>query len=161
MYGAQKYAVRVQLDPRALAAAGIGIDEVADRDQHRQRRTCPTGTLYGPDQRARPSQANGQLPNAAAFRPLIVAYRNGAPVRLERRSATVVDSVENDQTASWFNGDRAIVLAVQRQPGTNTVEVVDAVKALLPAFRAQIPGVGRASTSLSTARSRSARRCAT
>ena len=99
----------------------------------------PTGTLYGQNQ-AFMVQANGQLTNAAEYEPLIVAYRNGAPVRLGELGR-VIDSVQNDKVASWFNGARSVMLAVQRQPGTNTVEVVDRIKQLLPSFREQIPAV--------------------
>ncbi len=136
VFGSQKYAVRVQLDPRALASRQLGIDEVAVAVQ-RGNVNLPTGTLWG-SQKAVTVQANGQLTDAAAYRPLIVAYRNGSPVRLEQLGR-VIDSVENDKIASWYNGMRAVVLAIQRQPGTNTVEVVDNIKALLPTFRAQIP----------------------
>ena len=134
--GAQKYAVRAQLDPNLLAARGIGIDEVADA-LGRHNVNKPTGTLWGPRQ-AFTVQATGQLLNAAAFRPVIVAYRNGRPVRLEELGQ-VIDSVENNKVASWFNDARSIVLMVQRQPGTNTVEVVDRIKELLPSFREQMP----------------------
>jgi HAE1 family hydrophobic/amphiphilic exporter-1 len=136
VFGSQKYAVRVQLDPNALASRGIGIDEV-QKAVSQGNVNLPTGTLYGPHQ-AMNVQATGQLTNAAAFRPLIVAYRNGSPVRLEQLGQ-VLDSVQTDKVASWYNGQRAIVLAIQRQPGTNTVEVVDNIRKLLPAFRAQIP----------------------
>ncbi len=136
VFGSQKYAVRVQLDPNALASRGIGIDEV-QQAVAQGNVNLPTGTLYGPHQ-AFNVQATGQLTNAAAFRPLIVAYRNGSPVRLEQLGQ-VIDSVQTDKVASWYNGVRAVVLAIQRQPGTNTVEVVDAIRQLLPTFRAQIP----------------------
>ncbi len=136
VFGSQKYAVRVQLDPRRLASRQLGIDEVGGAVQ-RGNVNLPTGTLWGRDQ-AVTVQANGQLTDAAAYRPLIVAYRNGSPVRLEELGR-VLDSVENDKIANWFNGVRAVVLAVQRQPGTNTVQVVDSIKALLPTFRAQMP----------------------
>jgi HAE1 family hydrophobic/amphiphilic exporter-1 len=136
VYGAQKYAVRVQLNPRALATRGIGIDEVAAAVRNANV-NLPTGTLYGKDQ-AFTVQASGQLTDAAAYRPLIVAYRNGTPVRLEQLG-NVIDSVENDKIASWYRDTRAVVLAIQRQPGTNTVEVVDAIKKLLPSFRDQMP----------------------
>lgn len=136
IYGSQKYAVRAQLDPKALASRGIGIDEVATAIQ-KGNVNLPTGTLYGQD-KAFTVQASGQLYNAAAYRPLIVAYRNGSPIHLEELGR-VIDSVENDKVASWFNNTRAIVLAIQRQPGTNTVEVVDSIKSLLPTFRAQMP----------------------
>jgi HAE1 family hydrophobic/amphiphilic exporter-1 len=134
--GSQKYAVRLQLDPGALAARQLGIDEVVTAVQN-SNVNLPTGSLNGRDN-ALTIQANGQLTSAAAYAPLVVAYRNGAPVRL-RDVGRAVDGVENDKIASWFSGTRAIVLTVQRQPGTNTVEVVDAVKALLPSFRAQMP----------------------
>jgi HAE1 family hydrophobic/amphiphilic exporter-1 len=136
VFGSQKYAVRVQLDPKALAARGIGIDEV-QRAIQLGNVNLPTGTLYGPD-KAFTVQASGQLNDAAAYRPLIVAYRNGSPVRLEQLGR-VTDSVQNDKVASWFNGRRSIVLAIYRQPGTNTVAVVDAVRKLLPTFRTQLP----------------------
>jgi HAE1 family hydrophobic/amphiphilic exporter-1 len=134
--GAQKYAVRVQLDPLALASRGVGIDEVSDAVQ-KANVNLPTGVLWGKHE-ALTVQANGQLADAAAYRPIIVTYREGSPVRLEE-VARVTDSVENDKVASWYSGTRAIVLTVQRQPGTNTVEVVDAIKKLLPTFRAQMP----------------------
>ncbi|OGL12893.1 MAG: acriflavine resistance protein B [Candidatus Rokubacteria bacterium RIFCSPLOWO2_02_FULL_73_56] len=136
VFGSQKYAVRVQLDPRALAARGIGIDEVATA-LARGNVNLPTGTLYGAHQTFS-VQATGQLLNAAAFRPLVVAYRNGSPVRLGEL-ARVVDGVQTDKVASWYNDERAVVLAVQRQPGTNAVQVVDSIRALLPHFRAQLP----------------------
>jgi hydrophobic/amphiphilic exporter-1 (mainly G- bacteria), HAE1 family len=136
VYGAQKYAVHVQLDPKALASRGIGIDEVTQAIQSANV-NLPTGTLYG-THRAFTVQANGQLYDAAAYRPLIVAYRNGSPVRLESLGR-VIDSVQNDKIANWFNGKRGMVLAIQRQPGTNTVEVVDNIRKLLPTFRQQIP----------------------
>src|SRR5207245_4631304 len=83
-------------------------------------------------------KASGQLPNSTAFRPLIVAYRNGSPVRLEELGH-VVDGVQTDKVASWYNDERAVILAIQRQPGTNSVEVVDAIRALLPRFRQELP----------------------
>ena len=134
--GAQKYAVRAQVDPTLLAARGIGLDEVATAlAAHNSNE--PTGTLWGPRQ-SFTVQATGQLFNAAAYRPLIIAYRNGRPVRVEELGR-VIDSVENDKTAAWYNSARSITLMVQRQPGTNTVEVVDRIKALLPYFREQMP----------------------
>ncbi len=140
VYGAQKYAVHVKLDPKELASRQVGVDDVAQAISAGNVNQ-PTGILYGKNQ-AFVVQANGQLERAADYGPLIVAYRNGAPVRL-RDVAQVVDGVEVDKTASWFydnNGlRRAIVLAIQRQPGTNTVEVVDSIKKLLPAFRQQMP----------------------
>ncbi|MFB3922101.1 MAG: efflux RND transporter permease subunit [Terriglobia bacterium] len=136
VYGAQKYAVRVQLDPKALSARGVGIDEVAAAVR-RWNVNLPTGTVWGNHQ-AFTIQSNGQLFDASSYRPMIVAYRNGTPVRLEQLGR-VVDSVENDKIAGWFNDRRAITLAIQRQPGTNTVAVVDAIKRLLPTFKAQLP----------------------
>ena len=136
VFGSQKYAVRVQVDPSALATRGIGIDEV-EQAIARGNVNKPTGTLYGAHQTFN-VQASGQLTDAAAYRPLIVTYRNGAPVRLEELGK-VVDGVQTDKVASWFNDDRAVVLAIQRQPGTNTIEVVDAIRALMPTFRQQLP----------------------
>ena len=136
VFGSQKYAVRVQVDPRELASRQIGIDEVAEAVQ-RGNVNLPTGTLWGSHQ-AVTVQANGQLTDAAAYRPLIVTYRKGSPVRLAELGR-VIDSVENDKIASWYNASRAVVLAVQRQPGTNTVEVVNNIRALFPTFRAQMP----------------------
>jgi HAE1 family hydrophobic/amphiphilic exporter-1 len=137
VFGAQKYAVRARLDPRALAAREIGIDEVM-QSMRSGNVNLPSGVLDGAH-RSWTLEATGQLLDAAAFRPLVIAYRDGAPVRLAD-VGTVVDSVENDRVASWYDEDRAIILAIQRQPGTNTVEVVDAIQALLPQIRAQIPG---------------------
>jgi HAE1 family hydrophobic/amphiphilic exporter-1 len=136
VFGSQKYAVHAQLDPMAMASRGIGIDEVQKAIQNANV-NLPTGTLYGSHQ-AFTVQATGQLKDAEAYRPLIVAYRNGSPVRLDE-IGRVVDSVQNDKVASWFNGDRSVVLAIQRQPGTNTVEVVDSIRALIPQFQLEIP----------------------
>ncbi len=136
VFGSQKYAVRIQLDPDGLASMGIGVDDV-QKAISANNVNLPNGTLWGRKQ-AFTVQSNGQLYNAAAYRPLIVAYRNGNPVRLDQ-VATVLDSVENDKTASWFNGRRAVVLAIQRQPGTNTIEVVDGIKSLIPQFQSQLP----------------------
>jgi HAE1 family hydrophobic/amphiphilic exporter-1 len=136
VFGSQKYAVRAELDPEKLAIKGIGIDEVASAIAQGNV-TLPTGTLYGRFQ-AFTVEATGQLNNAAAYRSLIVTYRNGSPVYLQDLG-TVIDSVENDKIASWYNTTRAVVLAIQRQPGTNTVQVVDLIKQLLPTFRSQMP----------------------
>jgi HAE1 family hydrophobic/amphiphilic exporter-1 len=136
VYGSQKYAVRIQLDPQALAARGIGIDEVSLAVQNGNV-NLPTGTLWGTD-KAYSVESNGQLNNAADFGALAVAYRDGAPVRL-RDLGRVVDSVQDTKQASWFNGDRAIVLAIQRQPGTNTVAVAQRVKAELAKLRPDLP----------------------
>ena len=136
VFGSQKYAVRIQLDPASMANRGIGIDEVANAINS-QNVNMPTGTLWGPN-RAYTVETNGQLQNAAQFRQMVVAYRNGAPVHLSELGQ-VLDDVQNNKTASWYNGDRAVVLAVQRQPGTNTVAVAQGVKDLLASLRDQIP----------------------
>ncbi len=141
VFGAQKYAVRVQLDPKALAGRQIGIDE-AEKAVESGNVNLPTGTLYGAHQ-AFVVQADGQLNKAQDYSSVIVAYRNGSPVRLTD-IGHVTDSVENNKTASWFFDEkgglqRAIVLAIQRQPGTNTVEVVDGINQLLPKFRELMP----------------------
>ena len=136
VFGSQKFAVRAQLDPSALANRKIGIDEVGNA-LALGNVNLPTGTLQG-EKQAFTIQATGQLYNAAAYRPLIVAYRSGSPVRLEELGR-VIDSVENDKVANWYKNERSVVLAIQRQPGTNTVEVVDSIKKLLPDFRIQIP----------------------
>lgn len=136
VFGSQKFAVRAQLDPRALANRKIGINEVGNA-LAMGNVNLPTGALQG-EKQAFTIQATGQLYNAAAYRPLIVAYRGGSPVRLEELGR-VIDSVENDKSANWYKNERGVVLAIQRQPGTNTVEVVDSIKKLLPEFRVQIP----------------------
>lgn len=136
VYGAQKYAVRVKLDPTALASKGVGINEV-EKALGQSNVNLPTGILYG-DKRAVTVQATGQLTNANAYKSIIVAYRNGAPVRLQELG-TVVDGVETDKVAAWYNDVRGIVLAIQKQPGTNTVEVVNSIKKLLPVFARQVP----------------------
>ncbi|MGH7988907.1 MAG: efflux RND transporter permease subunit, partial [Limisphaerales bacterium] len=140
VYGSQQYAVRIQVDPNKLAAYGLGIDQV-EQAVEAGNVDQPLGTLYGKHQ-AFVVQANGQLEDAAAFRPMIVAYRNGNPVRLQELG-NVLDSVENDKVAAWYytkgKGTRAVVLAIQRQPGANTIAVVDNIKKMLPQFRAQVP----------------------
>ncbi|MDY3810980.1 efflux RND transporter permease subunit [Desulfovibrio sp. PG-178-WT-4] len=137
IYGQKKYAVRVQLDPDELATRGLGIDEVADAVAAANS-MLPTGSLEGA-QRASSIKSSGQLLNARAFRDTVVAYRNGAPVRL-RDLGTVVDSEQQDKQISWSNGGApSITLAVERQPGTNTVQVVDAIKKLLPGLERQLP----------------------
>ncbi len=140
VFGSQKYAVRIKLDPRQLATLGLGIGEVA-RAVSAANVNLPTGTLQGSDKHYT-IQANGQLTEAAVYRPVIVAYRNGAPVRLGDLG-TVVDGVEDDKSASWYGDSstlqRAVVLAIQRQPGTNTVAVAEAVKDILPTLERQLP----------------------
>jgi HAE1 family hydrophobic/amphiphilic exporter-1 len=136
VFGSQQYAVRIQVDPNKLAAYGLGIDTV-EQAIEAGNVNQPLGTLYGKHQ-AFTVQATGQLQDAADFRPMIVAYRNGNPVRLQQLGQ-VLDSVQNNKVASWYNNTRAIVLAVQRQPGANTVQVVDNIKKMLPQFREAIP----------------------
>ncbi len=136
IFGSQKYAVHVQVDPNKLAARGIGIDEVRQA-LGRGSLNLPAGVLYG-ESKAYTVQANSQLSSAAEFRPLIVSYRNGNPVRLEQ-IGRVFDGTQFDKSAFWFNGQRAMTLAVQKQPGTNTVAVVDGIKQILPALRSQMP----------------------
>jgi len=136
VFGSQKYAVRVQLDPDALASRGIGIDSVR-LALNSANVNIPGGSLYGPT-KAYTIQATGQLSSAGAFRPLIVSYSNGNPVRLEQLG-NVLNSVQDDKVAGWFNNVRSVILAIQRQPGTNTVAVVDGVRELLPKFRSDIP----------------------
>jgi HAE1 family hydrophobic/amphiphilic exporter-1 len=143
VFGAQKYAVRVQVDPVKLAARGIGLNEIDDALRN-WNVNIPTGTLYGPNQ-AYNIQANGQLMRAAEYRPLIVAYKNGAAVRLNE-VARVLDSVEDDKNASfmyggeWGNqGTQGVSMQVMRQPGSNTIEVTDEIKRLLPVFQSQMP----------------------
>jgi hydrophobic/amphiphilic exporter-1 (mainly G- bacteria), HAE1 family len=136
VFGSQKFAVRAQLDPRALANRKIGINEVGNA-LAMGNVNLPTGALQG-EKQAFTIQASGQLYNAAAYLPLIVAYRGGSPVRLGELGR-VIDSVENNKSANWYKNERGVVLAINRQPGTNTVEVVDSIKKLIPGFRAQIP----------------------
>jgi HAE1 family hydrophobic/amphiphilic exporter-1 len=136
VYGSQKFAVRIQADPAALAARGIGIDQVASIASAANT-NIPTGSLNGPKQTIL-IHATGQLMDASAFQDQVVAYRNGAPVRV-KDVARVLDSVENKYVASWYNGRRAIILAIQRQPGSNTINVVDEIKNILPQFMKQLP----------------------
>src|SRR5512136_74887 len=136
VFGSQKYAVRIQIDPKALNGRGLGFDEVAQAVR-RANSNLPTGTLYGRHQ-AFTVEATGQLNEARDFNPLIVAYKNGQPVRLQD-VGVALDGVEFDKAAAWYVDQRSVVLAVQRQPGTNTVEVASAVKKLLPSFKDQLP----------------------
>jgi len=138
--GATKYAVRVQLDPDKLVGKKIGINEVS-RAISNWNPNSPTGTMYGPRQ-AFTLKTNGELHDAAGFAQIVVAWRNGTPIRLNE-VAQVVDSVENDMNAAWmYTGgkmERAIQMQVMKQPGANTIEVSDAVKRLFPGFQAQLP----------------------
>ena len=134
--GAQKFAVRAQVDPTRLSAAGIGIDQVASAIANGTVKK-PSGSLYG-EHKFFNIQSNDQLVNAKAMRPLMVTVRNGVGVRLGDL-AYVKDSVENELTQNWTGYGRAVVLAVQRQPDTNTVQIIDDIKALFPTLRAQMP----------------------
>ena len=136
IWGTQRYAVRVDLDPRQLAAYGIGIDEVASAVSNANA-NLPTGTMYGED-KTFTILANGRLLRAVSYGPTIIAYRNGNPVRLNQ-IAHVYDGVENDKSAGWYNGERNLTLAIMKQPGSNVVSVADDVKALLPTLREQLP----------------------
>ena len=136
VYGSQAYAVRVQVDPKALAARGIGIDEI-ERALTQNNPNLPTGTLQGTHSSAS-VMTNARLQDAAGFADVIVAYRNGAPVRI-KDIGQAIDSVQNNRVAAWFNDKRGILLGIQRQPGTNTIEVVDQIKELMPTFREQVP----------------------
>jgi len=136
VFGSAKYAVRIQVDPKALQARGIGLDEVTAAVSAGNP-NLPTGTLWGP-QRAYTVLADGSISSAPEFRQLAVTYQNGTPVRLQD-VARVLDDVQDSRNASWYDGRRAIVLAIQRQPGTNTVEVADAVKSTVTALSSQLP----------------------
>ena len=136
VFGSSKYAVRIQLDPRQMASRSIGIDQVASAIGAGNV-NMPTGTLWG-DDKAYTVQANGQISDAPAFRQLIVTYRNGNPVRLGDLGL-VLDDMQDNKSFSWFDGTRAIVLAIQRQPGTNTVEVSEAVQKMVAQLSDQIP----------------------
>ena len=134
--GQAKFAVHVELDPSMLVNRGIGLDDVQNAvGAHNA--NLPTGTLWGAHQ-AYTVQAEGQLNDADAYRPIIIAYRNGSPVRLSDLGK-VVDSIENEKNIGWFDRDRAITLQVMRQPGTITVDIVDRIKEQLPQLRQQIP----------------------
>ncbi len=136
IYGTQKFAIRVQADPEAAAARGLSLEDIRAAVS-RANSSTPVGTLNGPKQDIA-LQASGQLNKAIDYRQVVVAWRNGSPVKLDE-VARIYDSVENDKIATWFNGTRSIVLAIQKQPDANTVAVVDAVRAKLPSLRAQIP----------------------
>ena len=136
IYGAQKFAVRVQVDPVAAASRNISLEDIRSVVSKTNSNT-PVGTLNGPKQSVT-LKASAAMTNAEEYRKVVVAYRNGVPIHLDQ-VARVIDSVENDKTASWFNENRAIVLAIQRQPDANTVAVVDLVRERLPQYRAMVP----------------------
>jgi HAE1 family hydrophobic/amphiphilic exporter-1 len=136
IFGAQKFAIRVQADPEAAAARGLSLEDIRAAVS-RANSSTPVGTLNGPKQDIS-LVASGQMDKAADYRHVVVAWRNGSPVKLDE-VAHIYDSVENDKIATWLNDRRAIVLAIQKQPDANTVAVVDGVRARLPSLRAQIP----------------------
>jgi HAE1 family hydrophobic/amphiphilic exporter-1 len=136
VYGSQKYAARIQLDPRELATRQIGLDQVATAIQEGNV-DLPTGSLSG-NYKNFTVQTNGQLEDAAAYRQLIVSYKDGMPIYLNQLGR-ILDSVQNTKVASWYNDTRAIIITIERQPGTNTVQIVDTIKKLLPNLRSQIP----------------------
>jgi HAE1 family hydrophobic/amphiphilic exporter-1 len=136
VYGSQTYAARIQLDPFAMAARHIGIDQVVQSVQSANV-NAPTGTLNGPSQTTL-IHTNGQLQSAEQYARQIIAYRNGAPVRLGD-IGRVLDSVQNNRTAAWYNQKRTMVLAVQRQPGSNTIEIVNEVNRVIPHFKEVLP----------------------
>jgi len=150
VYGEQKYAVRVQVDPDKLAAHNVGIDEVQAAISS-SNTNLPTGRLDGAKQ-AFTIESSGGLLNAAAYRPIIVSWRGGVPVRLDQL-ANVVDGVEDDKLIAWYNNERGVILAVNRQPGTNTVEVVDNIKRLLPEFEKELPPSVKLSVAFDAAQS--------
>jgi HAE1 family hydrophobic/amphiphilic exporter-1 len=136
VYGSQKYAVRISVDPQKLAASGIGFD-VLQTAIANANVNLATGSLNG-NRQLLSIRSDGQLQRANLYNDVIVAYRNGAPIRLADLGVAQ-DSVQNDQVASWYNSDRAIVLAIQRQPGSNTVATIDRIRAVLPQFEASLP----------------------
>jgi len=136
VYGSAKYAVRIDLDPGAMAARGLGIDQVLTAVSNGNV-DLPTGTLYGGN-RTYNVMVNGQFEAAKPFENLIVSYQNGAPVRL-RDIGRIYDGVQNDKLAAWVNGTRGLLLAIQKQPGVNTIAVVQRIRAVLPDFQKQLP----------------------
>ncbi|HEX4751248.1 MAG TPA: efflux RND transporter permease subunit, partial [Bryobacteraceae bacterium] len=144
VYGAKKYAVRVEADPEKLAAHQIDLEQVRAALSTGSL-NLPAGSLYGAS-KAYSVQANSQLTNAAQFAQLIVTYKNGAPVRLDQLG-NVIDSVTSNRSIFWLHDRVSIVLAIQKQPGTNTIEVADAIKNLLPVMEKSMPAgikIGRA-----------------
>jgi len=136
VFGAQKYAVRVQLDPNILASRNIGIDEVVQAVQQ-SNVNLPSGTLTGPTQSFL-VQAEGQLKDANAYRNLTIKYYDGKPISLGDLGR-VIDDVENRYTATWYNNVRNIGLAIHKQPGSNTIAVVDSITKILPSLQKSLP----------------------
>ena len=140
IYGAQNDAVRIRIDPQALSAKGIGLDEIGAAIKAGNA-NVPTGNLYGPE-RTYSLEDTTRMDRAEPYRHLVIAMRQGSPVRLED-VAKVSDGVENERLASWFNGSRSIVVAILRQPGSNTVSIAEAIRRDLPELEGQIPGAIR------------------
>jgi hydrophobe/amphiphile efflux-1 (HAE1) family protein len=136
VYGSAKHAVRIDLDPGAMAARGLGIDQVQAAVANGNV-NLPTGTLYGSD-RTYNVMVDGQFEAAKPFAEMIVSYQNGAPVRL-KDIGRVYDGIQNDKLAAWVNGQRGVLLAIQKQPGVNTIAVVQRIRAVLPGFQKQLP----------------------
>src|SRR5437016_4565897 len=134
--GAQKFAIRVQVDPLAAAARNISLDDIR-RVLISANSNSPVGTLYGPKQNVT-LLATAAMRHAEEYKDVVVAWRNGAPVKLQE-IARVINGVQDDKVANWYNEVRSITLTVQRQPGANTVEVVDLLRERLPTYRAQVP----------------------
>ncbi|NNM60249.1 MAG: efflux RND transporter permease subunit [Legionellales bacterium] len=137
VYGPQQYAVRIYVNPTALALRGIGLDVLSKAIQE-VNTNQPSGTMQM-SSRYHVLKTDGQLYNAAEFNNAIITYQNNAPVRL-KDVATAIDSIQNDKAATWYNGKRAIVLAISRQPDANTVQVVQDIRAQLPTLLKQLPG---------------------
>jgi HAE1 family hydrophobic/amphiphilic exporter-1 len=136
IYGEKKYAVRLVLDPRKLAAKGLGVEDVREAVA-RENLNLPLGTLEGRDETLT-IDAKGQLYVAEEYKPIIVAYREGKPVRLGELGV-IRDGAENERFGAWYNGNQNITIAIKRQPGSNTIDVVDAIKARLPGIQKQMP----------------------
>jgi HAE1 family hydrophobic/amphiphilic exporter-1 len=135
--GSQVYAVRVQVNPERLATYNLGIDDVMNAVVNANQNQ-PTGTIWGKHQAFTIQSTNGQLLDAEAYKPVIVAYNNNAPIRV-KDIGKVIDSVQNDKEGGWYNGQPAVILAILKQPGANTIQVVDNIKKLMPSFRAITP----------------------
>lgn len=135
--GSQVYAVRVQVNPQRLASYNLGIDDVMNAVVNANQNQ-PTGTIWGKHQAFTIQSTNGQLLKAEDYQPVIVSYINGAPVRV-KDVGRAIDSVQNDKQGGWRNGKPAVILAVLKQPGANTIKVVDDIKALMPTFRSLTP----------------------
>ncbi len=136
IFGDQKYAVRVQVDPRKLAAKGIGIDQVAGAIAA-ENVNLPMGSLEG-RHFTTTIDADGQLKRAERYNPIIVAYQNEMPVRLEDLGSAR-DGLQSERSGAWYNNERTLVIAIKRQPGSNTIDVVDRINKQLPTIRKQLP----------------------